>query len=1107
MKSDSFRNNRKALAALLLCTGCIAGHPLTVMAESNDAAMEVVQQQINVSGVVKDAMGPVIGASVVEKGNPANGTITDMDGNFSLTVKPGATLVISYIGYKTQEVQAVAGKVVNVMLEDDTEMLDEVVVVGFGTQKKVNLTGSVGIATAKELESRPVSSATQALQGLVPGLKITTNSGALDQNMNISVRGTGTIGSSSGSPLILIDGMEGDINTVNPQDIENISVLKDAAASSIYGSRAPFGVILVTTKKGKAGKATVNYNNSFRVASPIGLPESMDSYTFAVYMNSALRNSNKDARFSTETMQKMLDYQSGKLTGGMDPSPSNPEAWNDVWAYAYGNNDIYDELYEGSVFSQEHNVSISGGSEKMTYYGSFNYLDQGGLLRIGEDGMKRYNATGKFTSELTNWLKFNFTARFTRNDVWRPRKFNDNFYRMFGRQNWPNIPMYDPNGNIFGYNAVELEQGGQRDVQTDRHYYQAALIFEPVKNWITNVEFNYSIMNQKIKETTLPSYQLGPTGTRLYREQDSGLYQEDKKENYLNLNVYSEYAHSFNTVHNFKIMGGFQVEEMEQSNLNVFKNGLIMEDMPEFDLTNGQLSSGLSKDATVKGYSNRWATAGFFGRLNYDYQGRYLAEANIRYDGTSRFRRGNRWQWSPSFSLGWNIAQEEFWEPIQDVANLLKLRFSYGQLGNQNTNTWYPTYRTMSLGILNGGWLQGGTKPNTAKVGDLISTVLTWEKVRTWDIGLDYGFFNNRLTGSFDYFVRYTKDMVGDAPELPLTLGVNPPQTNNCDLKTKGWEVSLAWRDRLKNGLNYGIAISLSDQQTYIDSYPSNKTNSLTTYDSSRGVNKSAYLAGRKLNEIWGFETIGIAKTQQEMDAHLASLPNGGQSAIGSQWSAGDIMYKDLNGDGKISTGANTLGDHGDLKLLGDANPHYFFGIDLTADWKGFDFRCFLQGVLKHDFWPGGDATTKNDEAGGYFGGVKGNQNEWHIRGFEQHNDYFREEPVGLEGHQLSANTDSYFPRPLLTDADGAKNQRIQSRYMQNAAYMRLKNLQLGYTLPDMWTRKAGISKCRLFVSGENLLTFTSLFDVFDPETCTGGIGGNVYPLSSTWSFGLSLTF
>ncbi|MFT3739897.1 MAG: TonB-dependent receptor [Breznakibacter sp.] len=1053
-------------------------------------------QTREIKGRITDAAGgPVIGATVVEKGT-TNGTSADMDGNFTLKVPANANLQVSSLGYATQEITVGDQTSFSIVLQENLKSLDEVVIVGFGAQKKVNLTGAVGIATAKDLESRPVTSAPQALQGLVPGLKISTSNGALDQNMSISVRGTGTIGSSSGSPLILIDGMEGDINTVNPQDIENISVLKDAAASSIYGSRAPFGVILITTKKGRAGKASINYNNNFRIASPIGLPESMDSYTFAVMMNESLRNSGRSARFSEETMQKMLDYQAGILTGGMDPSPTNPDAWNDVWSTAYGNTDIYDELYKKNVFSQEHNLSASGGSEKMTYYGSFNYLDQGGLIKIGDDGLKRYNVTGKFSSVLTDWLKFSYTSRFTRNDVWRPRTFNDTFYRMYGRQNWPNIPMYDPSGNPYGYNAVELAGGGTRDVQTDQHYYQAAFVIEPVKNWITNVEFNYRIFDQQIKETTLRAYQVGPTGAYIYRINDSGLYQEQKKENYLNLNIYSEYSRSFKDTHNFKIMGGFQVEELTQGDFNVFKNGLIYSELPEFNLTNGLLSNGTAKDATVAGYGNEWATAGFFGRLNYDYKGRYLAEVNMRYDGTSRFRSGNRWQTSPSFSAGWNIAQESFWEPLTNVANLLKLRFSYGELGNQNTNTWYPTYRTMSLGSLNGSWLQGGSRPNTASVGSLISTVLTWESVRTWDVGLDYGFFNNRLTGSADYFIRYTKNMVGPAPELPNTLGISAPQTNNCDLQTRGWEVSLAWRDRLANGLNYGINLSLSDQVTYIDSYPSNKTNSLSTY-----------ISGQQDGLIWGFETIGIAKTQEEMDAHLASLPHGGQSALGSQWSAGDIMYKDLDGDGKITTGAGTLDDHGDLKILGDSYSHYFYGIDLTADWKGFDFRCFLQGVMKKDFWPGGDSSTNNDNEGGYFWGVRGNVSEWHMRGFVQHNDYFRAEATGLSGHEIPANLDSYFPRPLLSYADGGKNQRVQSRYMQNAAYMRLKNLQLGYTLPLAWTQKAGISKCRLFVSGENLLTITSLFDVFDPETATGGIGGNVYPLSSTWSFGLSLTF
>lgn len=1052
-------------------------------------------QQEPVKGTVTDVNGePVIGASVLEKGT-FNGTVTDINGSFTLNAAVGSTLQISYIGYVTQEV-TVTGQSLRVILEEDTQTLEEVVVVGFGTQKKVNLTGAVGVATAKEIESRPVTNAVQALQGVVPGLKITTSTGELDKTMSISVRGTGTIGSgTSSSPLILIDGMEGDLNTINPQDIETISVLKDAAASSIYGSRAPFGVILVTTKTGKEGKIAINYNNSFRFASPLNLPESMDSYTFAVMMNEALKNDGRSAKFSNETMQKMLDFQAGKLTGGLDPEPGK-NAWQDQWSKGYANTDLYAETYKSTVFSQEHNLSVSGGSSMMTYYASFNYLGQGGLLKIGDDGLERFNATGKIGATLTDWLKFNYNFRFNRNDVWRPRAFSGNYYNYYGRLNWPNIPMYDPNGYIYGSSAIDVALGGGRDNQTDQLYHQASFTIEPVKNWITNVELNYSIMNDGVKEVRLPAYIHLPDGNVNDTGGDSNLYQSDTKENYLNLNIYSSYSHLFADVHNFKIMGGFQAEEMKQDYFAVRKYGQIFNDLPEFDLTTGLSGKGVKKDSEIAGNHNEWATAGFFGRLNYDYASRYLLEVNMRYDGTSRFRRGSRWVLSPSLSAGWNIAQETFFAPLNNVVNNLKLRASYGELGNQNTTSWYPTYRTMVLGSMNGNWLTTeGTRPNTAYIGGLISTSLTWETVRTWDIGVDYGFLNNRLSGSFDYFVRQTKDMVGPAPQLPLTLGIAVPRTNNCDLSTKGWEFSIAWRDRLANGLNYGVNLSLSDQITYIDSYPGNLTGSIDNY-----------MSGKQDGLIWGFETIGIAKTDDEMNAHLASLPNGGQSALGTQWQAGDIMYKDLDGDGKITTGARTWEDHGDLKILGDSYSHYFYGIDLTADWKGFDLRCFLQGVLKKDFWPGiGDASTSETASGGYFWGVPGAKSEWHIRGFKQYEDFFRDEPIGLEGYELPVNLDSYYPRVIVYN--GGKNQRVQSRYMQNAAYMRVKNLQLGYTLPSAVIGKIGFSKCRLFVSGENLLTFSPMFSIFDPETASGGVGGNAYPLSRTWSAGASLTF
>ncbi len=482
---------------------------------STEIVQGIQQGQIKATGIVKDANGePIIGANVIVKGQ-STGTITDIDGRFVLDTPKDAVLQITYIGYVSQEVKVSGKKELNVVLKEDTETLDEVVVVGFGTQKKVNLTGAVGLATAKELESRPVTSATQALQGLVPGLQISTSTGELDKTADISIRGTGTIGEgSSGAPLILIDGMEGDLNTVNPQDIENISVLKDAAASSIYGSRAPFGVILVTTKSGKKGKTNVNYNNSFRISTPINMPEMMDSYTFANFMNSGSLNQGGGLIFTEDLMQEMLNWQAagGGSTGGVKASSNGqwgkPEY--DPFTTAWANTNWYDEVYKSSTFSQEHNVSLNGGSDIVAYYASFNYLDQGGLLKAGDDGLQRYNVTAKINTNLTPWLKFNYSTRFTRNDVWRPTSFNSSFYDQLGRATWPNLPVKDPNGyyldNGWTNPVQNLFEGGKRNAQTDRLYQQASLIIEPIKNWTTHVEFNYSIKNSSVKETSLPVY-------------------------------------------------------------------------------------------------------------------------------------------------------------------------------------------------------------------------------------------------------------------------------------------------------------------------------------------------------------------------------------------------------------------------------------------------------------------------------------------------------------------------------------------------------------------------------------------------------------------------
>jgi len=1098
-------NVKKKFLCLLALSVCTMP-TLWANGMSSTSSNAAVQQEKKgtVTGKVVDKSGEsLIGVTVKVKGTSV-GAITDVNGGFLLNnVSSSDILVFSYVGMSNTEIKVENRTSLNVQLQDNSVNMSEVVVVGFGTQKKVNLTGAVGIATAKDLEARPVVNVTQALQGLVPGLFITTNTGEMDKSMSINIRGKGTIGDgSSGSPLILIDGMEGDINTVNPQDIENVSVLKDAAASSIYGSRAPFGVILITTKKGTAGKVSVNYNNSFRISSPINMPKQMDSYTFANYINAGYANAGWGTFFKKDIMQKMLDFQAagGTSTGGL---LTDGNLWGkpagDPFSTGYANTDWYKEIYKDNNFSQEHNLSLSGGSEKLNYYASLGYLDQSGALRHGSDGLKRYNTTAKINAELAPWIHFNYGLRFVRTDNYRPTSFNGNFYEKIGRQTWSNLPVYDENGYYNNSNAdtpaMQLALGGKRNVQSDNVSHQVAFIFEPVKNWLTHFELNYNTYTSNVNETALPYYNHDVAGNVLTGTGSSSLYQQNTNENHLNLNIFSEYTQTFNKVHNIKIMGGFQADEMKQVVFNAKKYGLLLYDLPEFDLANSLGGNGAARIPEVNGYSNEWATAGFFGRVNYDYDGRYLAELNMRYDGTSRFRKGSRWNLYPSFSLGWNVAREAFWESLQQTVNTLKFRGSYGELGNQNTTAWYPTYRTMTLGSGNGAWLQNGVAPNTARVGDLVSSNLTWETVRSWNVALDYGLFNNRLKGSFDVFARYTDNMVGPAPELPNVLGISPPKTNNCDLKTSGWELEIGWIDRLKNGLGYGVKFLLSDSKTTIESYPSNTTNSIWSY-----------MAGHEIGEIWGYETVGIAKTQAEMDAHLATV--GGQS-FGSEWSAGDIMYKDLDGKPGITEGAGTMEDHGDLKVIGNNTPRFQFGFDLSADYKGFDVRAFFQGVMKRDY-------MYSQYSNMFWGAV---ESEWWSAGLKEHEDYFRAEPTGLNG-EIPANLNAYYPRALFgwgSNGPG-KNHKSQTRYMQDASYIRLKNLQIGYTLPAVWTKRNGISKARIFVSGDNLWTGTNLSKLFDPETLDGGntssdanssikSNGNAYPLSQTWSFGINVTF
>lgn len=1035
-----------------------------------------------IRGRVLDENGrPVKGASVSVK-NTTAGAITGDDGKFSFSIPEGSLLEISCLGYTPATMHTAGKQDIEITLQSYAKNLEDVVVVGFATQKKVNLTGAVGTVDMKEIESRPVKNATQMLQGLVPGLNITQSTGGgLDNNPTINIRGVTTIGiGSSGSPLVLIDGMEADINSVNPQDIENISVLKDASTSSIYGSRAAFGVILVTTKKGKAGKSVISYNNNFRLNQPVNMPKMVDSYKFALYFNDAAYNSGATPLFSDERIQRIRDFQAGRLKTSVPVSAANPKEWAGGYNEGNDNIDWYNALFDNNTLAQEHNLSISGGSDKLRYYVSGNYLDQNGLVKLNKDSYERYTATVKLNSQLKEWAQLNYSLRYVHETNAKPYYLTSTFFYDLARQGWPVLPLYDPNGYLFAAPspALNLRDGGRIDKQTDWYYHQLQVVLEPVKNWKTFAELNYRqrfLFNHSDQQIT---YNHDVDGNPYTFQPVSLVSENTTRSNFFNANVYSEYSATIQNSHNLKFMLGFQNELNKSRDMTAIRNGIILPSSPVLDLTSGVDANGKPVVPKINGVYDHWSTAGIFERINYNYKGKYLFEFNMRYDGTSRFRKDKRWNWFPSVSLGWNVASESFMKRFDNYLDALKLRASYGKLGNQNTTSLYPTYQTIPYTTGGGAWLINNLRPNTSSAPALISSSLSWEQVESWNAGVDLNMFHDRFSASFDYYIRNTRNMIGPAPELPVTLGTAVPLVNNTDLRTRGWEAFAAWRDQLGN-VGYNLKFTLANSTTIITNYP-NVTGVLGTYRT-----------GQQLGEIWGYETIGIARSQQQMNDHLATLPKGGQNALGSRWEAGDIMYRDLNNDGKIDAGAGTVSNPGDMRIIGNNMPRLTYSFNIGADWKGFSIDAFFQGVMKRQVY-----------TDSYFFWGAGQKGIWWSTAFDEHMNYFRENP----NHPLGQNIDSYYPRPLFSG--GAKNQQPQTKYLQDASYIRLKNLQVGYTLPAALLRSMHISNLKVYVSCENLWTGTRLSKIFDPETIDGQTDGAVvYPLFRVLSAGCSLTF
>ncbi|MBD3591027.1 TonB-dependent receptor [Bacteroides sp. GM023] len=1053
----------------------------------------IYAQQLSIKGTVMDQRlnEPIIGASVLVE-NTSNGTITDMDGNFSLkNVVKGSVLKISYIGYQPQQITVNGNQTtINIILVENTQNLDEVVVVGFGTQKKVNLTGAVATVDTKVLESRPVSSVAQALQGAVPGLNISTPNagGKLDANPSINIRGTGNLGTGSkSSPLILIDGVEGDINTLNPQDIENISILKDAASSAVYGSRAPFGVVLITTKSGQKGKVSVQYSGNFRWSRPTNIPDMLDAYTFAQYFNRAKANNDDGGApiFSQETMDRIQQYMRGEITETADPSLSQGDNFF-VFNIRSNDNQNWTRNYiDKTAFGQEHNVSFSGGSEKVRYYLSGAYMGQEGQMNYTDDSKKRFNASAKISADITKWMKVEFNSRFIREDIEMPtflKLYGDRFFSETTKLH-PNMPLYDNNGHYTrNPKLMQLTSGGRSKTINDDYYTQASVLLTPLKGLTIHGDvalrtesfqnrynvakiYLYNRNNEPVPEQWLG----GDTDLAAGKTQ---AYSEANQSSLFTTSAYADYTFSLFNDHNFKIMIGMNSEKYFINKLWAKRTDVINDNVATVHTANGVSSN----DATI----NEWATFGYFGRVNYDYKGRYLFEFNIRRDGTSRFRGDRRWGTFPSVSIGWNIARENFWQPLEKYVNLLKPRFSYGSLGNQNTDNWYPTYSIQNITVgtpdAGGRWLTNTTnKSNIASSPGLVSSLLSWERIYSYNYGVDFGALNNRLTGYFEYFVRNTKDMVGPAEVISPIVGAGSPKKNNTSLQTKGWELQINWQDRIGQ-VNYYVGFNVSDSQTEVTDYPSANKQFVD------GNGNELYWTGKKLGEIWGLKTLGMAKTDQEIADYIAIHDQNTLAGGTKTWKAGDMMYANLDDDPAITKGT-TAEDPGDLCIIGNSTPRYRFGINLGAEYKGFDFSVMFQGVMKRDYWLDGMI----------FWGINGN--EWASTGYKEHMNFFRP-----EGDELGANTNGYFPRPIM---NSGQNRQKQSGYLQNAAYIRLKNLQIGYTLPKTWTAKAYLEKVRIFFSADNLWTGTKINANFDPEALYQN--GMTYPLSRTISCGINI--